>query len=208
MPVIDVDRETAHEAAARELAKPIYPKTSLSERIAAWLNDLLNRVVDSGSALPGGWLTIVVLALLALALLVTAARIAARAMGGRGENHLYGARVLAAAGHRSRAEQLAARGDWAAAIRHRVRAIGRQLEEDGVLSPLAGRTASELAIEAGAVLPEFIGELDAAATAFNDVTYGERPGNRTNYRLVSDLDDRLCAHGRASRLPGPQAADR
>jgi hypothetical protein len=109
--VIDVDRETAHEAAARELAKPIYPRTSLSERIAAWLNDLLNRVVDSGSALPGGWLTIVVLALLALALLVTAVRIAARAMGGRGENHLYGGRVLAAAGHRSHAEQLAARGN-------------------------------------------------------------------------------------------------
>ena len=27
MPTIDIDRETAHEAAQRELAKPIYPKS-------------------------------------------------------------------------------------------------------------------------------------------------------------------------------------
>ncbi len=208
MPAIDIDRDTAQEAAARELAKPIYPKTSLSERITTWLNDLLNRVVDSGSTLPGGWLTVVVLALLALALLVTAARIARRAMGGRGGDHLYGARVLAAAAHRAHAEQSAAQGDWAGAIRQRVRAIGRQLEEDGVLNPVAGRTASELATEAAQRLPTFTAEFDTAATAFNDVTYGERPGTPENYRLISDLDDRLCAHHRASRLPGPQAAGR
>ena len=30
MPAIDIDRDTAHEAAQRELDKPIYPKASLS----------------------------------------------------------------------------------------------------------------------------------------------------------------------------------
>lgn len=205
MPAIDIDRETAHEAAARELARPIYPKTSLSDRIAAWLNDLLNRVVDSGSALPGGWLTIVVLALLVLAVLVAAARIARRAMGGRGNDRLFGERVLAAAEHRARAEQLAAEGDWTGAIRQRVRAIGRQLEEDGVLNPAAGRTATELAGEAGRALPDLADELDSATTAFNDVTYGNLEGTQTNYGLVSDLDDRVRALGRIS---GTQGADR
>lgn len=194
MPEIDVDRETARAAAAEELAKPIYPKASLSDRISWWLNDLLNRIVDSGSALPGGWLTIVVLALLVLAALAAAARIAGRAMGGRVGEHLYAGRVLAAAEHRNRAEQSAARGDWAAAIRQRVRAIGRQLEEGGLLSPVAGRTATELASEAGRALPRFSDELGLTATVFNDVTYGELPGTETEYRRISDLDDRLRSH--------------
>lgn len=205
MPTIDVDRETAHEAAARELTKPIYPKTSLSERIATWLNDLLNRLVDSGSALPGGWLTIVVLALLVLALLVAVARVALRTMGGRGGDRLYGSRSLAATEYRSRAEQSAAQGDWAGAIRQRVRAIGRQLEEDGVLNPVAGRTAGELAGEAGRALPEFADEMRTVAAAFDDVTYGELPGTESAYRRVSGLDDRLRAHQRA---PVPQAVTR
>jgi hypothetical protein len=193
VPAIDVDRDTAHEAAVRELARPIYPRASLSDRIATWFNDLLNRVVDTGSALPGGWLTVAALALLVLALLVAAARIARRAMGGRAGEHLYGGRVLGAAEHRARAEQAAAAGDWSAAIRQRVRAIGRQLEQDGVLNPVAGRTATELAGEAGRALPGFTTELNTAAAAFNDVTYGEQPGTQTSYRLISDLDDRLRA---------------
>lgn len=191
MPEIDIDRETARAAAAEELANPIYPKASLSDRISWWLNDLLNRIVDSGSALPGGWLTVVVLALLVLAALIAAARIARRALGGRVGERLYDGRVLAAAEHRNRAEQSAARGEWAAAIRQRVRAIGRQLEEGGVLNPVAGRTATELASEAGRALPEFGDELSFAATVFNDVTYGELPGTETEYRQISDLDDRL-----------------
>jgi hypothetical protein len=205
MPAIDIDRETAHEAAARELAKPIYPKTSLGDRIASWLNDLLNRIVDSGSALPGGWLTIVVLGLVVLGVLIAAGRIARRAMGGRGSDRLYGDRLRSATEYRARAHQAAHQGDWALAIRNRVRAISRQLEQDGVLNPVAGRTAHELAIEAGAVIPDFADELRTAATAFNDVTYGELPGTETSYRLVSNLDDRLRAHDPAAGRPGEEA---
>lgn len=194
MPEVDIDRETARAAAAEELANPIYPKASLSDRISRWLNDLLNRIVDSGSALPGGWLTIVVLALLVLAALIAAARVARRALGGRVGERLYDGRVLAAAEHRIRAEQSAARGAWATAIRQRVRAIGRQLEEGGVVNPVAGRTATELACEAGRALPGFGDELNSAATVFNDVTYGQLPGTEDEYRRISDLDDRLCSH--------------
>lgn len=191
MPAVDIDRETAHEAAARELAKPIYPETSLSDRIAAWIDDFLQHLFRAGSALPGGWLTIVLLGLLVLAASVIAVRIARRAMGGRRPERLYEGRALTAADHRARAEQSAAQGDWAAAIRQRVRAIGRQLEEEGVLRPVPGRTAGELADEAGKALPGLSTELASAATAFNDVTYGELPGSELNYRLVSDLDDRV-----------------
>ena len=191
MVAVDVDRETAHAEAARELARQIYPKPALGERFSAWLEELLRRLVESGSALPGGWLAIVLLGLLVTAAVIVAARIAARTMGDRGGARRYGGPVIAAAEHRTRAERSAAQGDWASAIRQRVLAIGRQLEEDGVLTPVAGRTAVELATEAGESLPEFAGELSSAATVFNDVTYGGQPGAQTDYRLVSDLDDRL-----------------
>lgn len=200
MPAIDIDRESAQEAAQRELARPIYPRSSLSDRIAEWVNDLLYRLVVNGSSVPGGWFTIVVLALLTLVAVVVAVRIARRTMGSRSGSQLFGTRNLSASDHRARAEQAAAQGDWATAIRQRVRAIGRQLEENGVMNPVPGRTAGELAAYAGAVLPDLAADLAAAADTFNDVTYGERPGAEPNYRRVSDLDDRL------RRLPSATAA--
>jgi hypothetical protein len=121
-------------------------------------------------------------------------------MGGRRGERLYEGRVLTAADHRRRAEQFADRGEWTAAIRQRVRAIGRHLEEDGVLNPVAGRTAGELATETGRAIPDLAEEFASAATAFDDVTYGGRPGIEGNYRLVCDLDDRLRP---ARRTPGP-----
>ena len=190
--MVDIDRETAHDAAARELAKAIYPDTSLSDRVAAWINDLLQKMLKAGTALPGGWLAIVLLGLLVAAGLTVAVRIARRTMGSRRGDHLFGSRPMAAAEHRAKAEQAAAQSDWSSAIRQRVRAIGRQLEEDGVLNPVPGRTAGELAAEAGQALPAFTAALVAAATVYDDVTYGRRPGSELGYRLVSDLDDRLC----------------
>ncbi|MGZ5226857.1 MAG: hypothetical protein ACXWCS_22085, partial [Burkholderiales bacterium] len=39
-------------------------------------------------------------------------------------------------------ESYAVQGEWAAAIRHRLRAVARQLEETGILNPAPGRTAN------------------------------------------------------------------
>jgi hypothetical protein len=197
VPVIDVDRDTAHDAAARELANPIYPKPSLSDRIGVWLNDLLHRLMDTATMLPGGWLTVAVLGLLVFGALVVAARILRRTMGDGGSGRLYGSQVMSAADHRVRADQSAAQGDWAVAIRQRVRAVGRQLEEDGVLTPVPGRTAGELAQHAGMAMPELAAEFTSAANIFNDVTYGQQPGTESDYRLVSSLDDRLRRHAAA-----------
>ncbi|MCB1291196.1 DUF4129 domain-containing protein [Mycolicibacterium sp.] len=197
MPVIDIDRDSARDAAARELAKPIYPENSLSERLTEWFNDMLYRLIQSGSSLPGGWFTIVVLGLLTVATVVVAVRVARGAMGRAGGTDLYGSRTLSAADHRARSERSAEQGDWAGAIRQRVRAIGRQLEEDGTLSPMPGRTAAELAADAGKLLPGYSGELVTAAAAFDDVAYGDRSGTETDYRLVAGLDERL-----RRRVPG------
>ena len=187
MPAIDIDRDAAHEAAQRELAKPIYPKASLTERLADWLDELLYRIVQEGSTLPGGWFTISVLLIILAVAIVVAVRIARRTMRTNrgGEHALFDMHELSAAQHRATAEQYAAAGNWAAAIRHRLRAVARQLEEDGVLDPVPGRTATELAKDAGTAVPNLAAELRQAANAFNDVTYGERPGTEPAYRMIA-----------------------
>ena len=200
MPTIDIDRETAHEAAQRELAKPIYPKSSLMDRVGEWIEELLYRLILKGSSIPGGWLTITVLAIVVLVAFIVAVRIARRTMRtnrGAGAG-LFGTHDLSAAEHRATAEAYAAQGNWAAAIRHRLRAVGRQLEESGLLNPVPGRTANELARDAGELLPAFSGELRRAAMVFNDVTYGEQPGTEPDYRMVADLDEALRRHGTPS----------
>ena len=132
--------------------KPIYPKASLTERLMDWIDELLYRLVVEGSSVPGGWFTISVL----LILLVVADR-----GGGPGcpAHHAHQPRRRPRAVRRrmSSAPPSTARppnsmrrqGNWSAAIRHRLRAVARQLEESGVLNPVPGRTATELARDAG-----------------------------------------------------------
>lgn len=196
MQTIDIDRDAAHDAAQRELTKPIYPKPSLTELIFNWIDDLLYRLVTNSASVPGGWFTISVLLILLAVGVFVAVRIARRAMRtSSGETStLFGGRTLSAAEHRATAERYAASGEWTPAIRHRLRAVARQLEENGVLDPVAGRTATELARAAGRALPNLAGELASAAEAFNDVTYGERPGLEAQYRMIVTLDGKLGSH--------------
>ncbi|MCV7360605.1 DUF4129 domain-containing protein [Mycolicibacterium neworleansense] len=190
---IDIDRDAAHDAAQNELAKPIYPRASPTDQISEWLNDLLYRITAAGSTIPGGWFTISVLVILVVVAVVVAVRIARRTMrtARAGAQALFDRQELSAAQHRSIAEQYAAQGDWSAAIRNRVRALARHLEEAGVLDAVPGRTATELARDAGAALPARASELSIAATTFNDVTYGERPGTESAYRAIAALDDEV-----------------
>jgi hypothetical protein len=206
VPTIDIDRDAAHEAAQHELAKPIYPKASLTERLIDWLNELFYKLESASAQVPGGWFTLSVLLILLAIAIVVAVRIARRAMRtNRGGGYtLFGEHELSAAEHRATAEQYAAAGNWAAAIRHRLRAVARQLEEDAVLDPVPGRTATELARDAGRVIPNLAAELSRAAESFNDVTYGERPGTESAYRMIADLDDHLRSRRSASDL-GPAA---
>ncbi|NOP97942.1 MULTISPECIES: DUF4129 domain-containing protein [Mycolicibacterium] len=191
MTSIDIDRDAAHDAAQNELAKPIYPRASPIDQIGDWINDLLYRITAAGSTVPGGWFTLSVLAILLVAAVVVAVRIARRTMRtARGTDPaLFGAEELTAARHRSIAEQFAAQGDWSAAIRHRVRALARHLEETGVLDAVPGRTATELARDAAVALPGLAAGLFSAASTFNDVTYGERPGTESAYREIAALDE-------------------
>jgi type IV secretory pathway TrbL component len=203
VPSIDIDRDAAHQAAQSELNKPIYSKGSAARQFADWVNELLYRLLQKTASIPGGWFTTTVLLILLAIAVIVAVHIARRTMRtNRGGDHLlFEAAALTAAQHRATAQSYAEQGNWTAAIRHRLRAVARQLEETGVLEPAPGRTANELARDAGAALPHLSGELSQAATAFNDVTYGERPGTQAAYQMIADLDDHL-----RSRTPTAMSA--
>lgn len=200
MPAVDIDRDAAHEAAQRELDKPIYPKGSLAQRLHEWFHELLYRLMEKGASIPGGWFTVSVLVILLIVALAVAIRVARHTMRThRGhDSQLFDAGELSAAQHRATAEGFAAEGNWTAAIRHRLRAVARHLEETGILTPSPGRTANELAWEAGARITHRAFELSRAATAFNDVTFGERPGTPAAYQMIADLDDHLRFRSAAS----------
>jgi hypothetical protein len=197
---IDIDRDAAHEAAQHELGKPIYPKASLTERLIDWIDELLYKLTNASSSVPGGWFTLSVLLILLAIAIVVGIRIARRTMRtNRGDGYaLFSEHELSAAEHRVTAEHYAAAGNWSAAIRHRLRAVARQLEESAVLDPVPGRTATELARDAGRAIPNLAAELARAAEAFNDVTYGERPGTESAYRMIAGLDDHLRSRTSAS----------
>ena len=208
MPSIDIDRDAAHQAAQSELNKPIYAKASAGEQFANWVNELIYRLLQKTASIPGGWLTATVLFILLAIAVVAAIHIARRTMRtNRGGDYLlFEAAQLTAAQHRATAQSYAAEGNWAAAIRHRLRAVARQLEETGILNPAPGRTANELARDAGEALPHLAGELSQAATAFNDVTYGEQPGTEGAYQMIADLDDHLRSRSPAAASAAGQPA--
>jgi hypothetical protein len=207
---IDIGRDAAHDAAQRELGKPIYPRGSLTERLIDWIQELFFKLIKASASVPGGWYTLAALLVLLAVAVVVAIRVARRTMRtNRGSTALFGEHELTAEEHRETAQRFAAQGDWAAAIRHRLRAVARQLEESAVLNPVPGRTATELARDAGVAIPALASQFNGAAEAFNDVTYGERPGTEPGYRTVAELDDRLRHENRgaAARAASPEAVD-
>lgn len=193
MPAVDIDRETAAEAAQRELAKPIYEHLSPPDRITNWLIERLDYLGFRAGHIPGGWFTILVTTLIviaAVAILVRIARRSVRTKGGA-DFGLFESCELTAAEHRAAAELAASQGDWSSAIRHRLRAVARQLEERTILSAVPGRTANELAADAGRELPSLAQEFRSCAEIFNDVSYGDRPGTEQSYRQITGLDDHI-----------------
>ncbi len=143
-------------------------------------------------------------ALTALAVALVLARLGPLARAHRDTGQVpSGGQPLSAADHRQRAARLAGAGDYAAAILEAVRGIARQLEERGVLSPRLGRTADEIAAEAGLALPAEAAALHDAARLFDDICYGERPGTADGYAQVRSLDTRL----QSARPTEPSTSD-
>jgi Domain of unknown function (DUF4129) len=94
---------------------------------------------------------------------------------------------LPAAALLSLADQYAAQGRYAEAVRERLRAIVRELVDAGVIENRPGWTVTELARAAGTARPPVRPPLDAASQLFSDIWYGQR-------RAYAAHDQRMRAY--------------
>ncbi|GAA1961028.1 DUF4129 domain-containing protein [Catenulispora subtropica] len=201
VPIV-VGRDDARRAAADELAKPVYAhaRPSLAKRALDWfgheMRDLWDKAFGSTSGGGGnGWIALlVVLGLLVGLVVVIRLRYGPVRRQVTGERSLFDEdTALDAAGYRRAAEEHAAGGRWAEAVRARLRAVITALEERAVLEPRPGRTADVAAREAGRVLPEQAEALAGAARVFDDIWYGEAAAGPEDYRRLVAVDDAVAA---------------
>ena len=195
----DITREAARRAAREELQDRRYSDaepplvTRIVGRIIREFFELLNRAAENT---PGGR-TGLVLLFLVLALLagVVFAKLGPPARRRAEGGALFGAdgRALTAAEHRALAEQAAAQGAWAEAVRERLRAVVRELEARGVLEPRPGRTAGEVARDGGAAVPSIADELRRGTTAFDEVWYGGRTADAGTYAVLVAVDEAVSS---------------
>jgi hypothetical protein len=194
--VAPVGRDEARRAAERELSKGIYhrgepgPVTRAFETVIDWIDRFLDRLAAGA---PGGSLGALVL--LAIVLVVAGVVLWWTGPIRRGarirQPHVELSGDVGTDEHRRRADEHATAGRFAEAVRERMRAIVRELETRGVLDRRPGRTADEVAREAGAAVPTIAGDLRAAAVTFDEIWYGGRPATPQADALMRQTDDRV-----------------
>lgn len=191
---VDIDRDPARLRAIQELTDPGYAaaRPGVLERFWQWLGQRISELFDALSGVPGGPLgVLLVVALLIVLIVVVRLRVGKVGRAAKTSGEVFSGRRQTADEYRKAAEEAAARGDFADAVRDRFRALVRGMEERALLDVRSGRTADEAVAEAGRFLPDLAVDLIAAARQFDDVHYGGRPGTESGYRALSELDDRV-----------------
>lgn len=200
-------RDDARDRARAELADPDYAaeQPPLVARAVQWLLDRLQDLLDRASdQVPGGRLGLV----LALTLVVAAVTLVLLRVrpdrASRPSGALVGAGEASrsAADHRAASRAAEAAGDLYLAVVEGVRALARELEERSLLVARPGRTADEMAAEAGAALPSCADLALAAARAFDGVRYGGRHAGPADVAAVRAADEAVT-RGRARATAAP-----
>lgn len=200
---VDLGGDEARDRAARELSAPMYAEESSSwiRRALEWI---WQRVLDLVGLAGGGTAGRIVMVVVAVALVGGVVLIVRRARPdtGRtaGDHHdVFGDHRLTAEEYRAAADAAAGTGDWSAAVVDRFRAIAAELEERGILEPRPGRTADELARDAGDAMPALAPDIGSATTLFDEVRYGGRAAGPDDHARVAALDTAVRRDGRAGR---------
>jgi Domain of unknown function (DUF4129) len=103
------------------------------------------------------------------------------------------------------ADQLAAAGRYAEAVRERLRGMVRDLIERGLIPFTPGWTVTELGAAAVAVQPALAGPLGSAGEIFSRIWYGQQPAERADDLAMRGYAVEVA--GLASRYtPAPVAA--
>ena len=190
---VELGRDEAAALAREELADPIYRQNepSLVERVLRWVLERVDELLDAVSRnSPGGWWGVIALAVVVGAVVVAVRwRVGPVAARRRRSTALFSGQARTAADHRRDAQAHAAAGEWDDAVRERLRAVVRSLEERDVLDVRPGRTADEAAAEGGRAIPAAADALRAAARTFDDVWFGGHHADEAAYRVVVVADD-------------------
>ena len=192
---VDLDRDEAREAAARELSDPAYVSDDPNplERAVEWVLERLGELFAGAGGMSGITAVTIIVALVVIVVIVVRLRVGRTGRAVRSGGRVFGSSIMSANEHRAAAERAAAAGDLAEAVRERFRAVVRELEQRGVLDARAGRTVDEVAFEAGKALPVLADDLRGAAVQFDDVWYGGRTATPQGYERLVSVDDRVRA---------------
>ncbi|MFD3687231.1 DUF4129 domain-containing protein [Nocardiopsis sp. NPDC058631] len=200
----EVTRDEGRRRAIEELSDPLYgeQEPSLLDRFLDWLAELIDGFADAGAGVVGGWVVLGPLLLVVAALVVWLVVWLRPSRSRSSGPPVHEGAVLSATDHRAAADRHEADGEYAAAVTERLRAISVDLEDRAIVTPRAGRTATELASEASALLPGEADGLREGARIFNDVAYGDRPATADSARTMRELDTRLRAARPAEEARG------
>jgi hypothetical protein len=185
------DRRQAKAWAEEELLGREYQeaKPSPVRMLLDWLDEVLSGLPQpEGLTVGTGVTVVIVLGLLVLAYLLWRTGGLHREASA-GADGVFDGPDLLAADHRRAAQEAEAAGDLRTALLERFRALVRDLSDRALLDLEAGRTADELARQAASRLPTLAESLMAAAQAFDDVRYGDRPATPEAVRFLRDLDE-------------------
>jgi hypothetical protein len=199
---IDLGADPARELARQELARAVYEQAQppLLLRLLTWLQDGLDDLLRAADRVsPGGsWGLLVLLVALVVVVVVVRRRIGPAARSATLRAPVFGDAVRSAAEHRRTADEHTAAGRHDDAVRERMRAVVRGLEERTIIEPRRGRTAGEAAREGGRVLPAVAASLAEAARIFDETVYGGRPADAAADARLRAVDDEV----RATRVVG------
>jgi hypothetical protein len=195
-----ITRDGSQQQARHELTKAIYHRQNLPWPVRAvkWighqLDHLLSKALVHAPNGNVGALSLLVLLVVGIALIVWRVGIPRRiaTIGAV----LPDSHTMTAADHRKRSADAAAGGDYPTAVLERMRAITRELEERNILEPRPGRTATEVATDAGPRLGSAATSVHDAAGTFNDVVYGGKTATPALLAVVVTADEQVQASSR------------
>ena len=201
---IDLGRDAAAARARVELNDPAYHRDGEPwfSRVLNWaiehIHDWLSRL---SSSTPGGWLGIALIVVVIVGLIaVLRMRLGPLRATGKSQPMLFGDEPMQTpAAHRRFADEHGQSGRYRDAIRERLRAVVRELEERAVFESRQGRTADEAANDAARVLPDVAVQLHEAAQTFDASWYGEHRVDAATYARMVALDSAIEASARSRR---------
>jgi hypothetical protein len=195
--VDDVTREGARRAARDELLDHRYHDAQpplVVRLIGKAVRKLLELLGRAAGNVPGGRAGLLILALLLAGLVaVIVVRLRPSGRGSGSADVFTTGTALSAAQHRALADEAAAAGEWAEAVRERLRAVVRELEARGVLEPRPSRTAGEVAQDGSAAVPRIAEPLRRATTTFDEIWYGGRSADASSYAVLVEADQSVAA---------------